>query len=81
MAKIFLDYLQDIKDLSQHTLDNIFRVFANSSVNLPINWTLLEGIETAIDTFIGYLLLDAWIGNSDHHHENWAFIDLKGKSY
>ena len=41
----------------------------------------LEDIETAIDTFIGYLLLDAWIGNSDRHHENWAFIDLEGKSY
>ena len=27
------------------------------------------------------MLLDAWIGNSDRHHENWAFIDLEGKSY
>jgi hypothetical protein len=81
LAQIFLDYPEDIKDLSQHTLDNIFRVFVNSSVNLPINWKPLEGIETAIDTLIGYLLLDAWIGNSDRHHENWAFIDLEEKSY
>jgi hypothetical protein len=81
LAEIFLDYPEDIKDLSQHTLDNIFRVFENSSVDLPRDWTPLEGIETAIDTFIGYLLLDAWIGNSDRHHENWAFIDLTGKTY
>ena len=81
LAQIFLDYPEDIKDLSQHTLDNIFRVLNNSSVNLPWNWTPLPGIETAIDTFIGYLLLDAWIGNSDRHHENWAFIDHQGKSY
>ncbi|MBW4623285.1 MAG: hypothetical protein KME17_28495 [Cyanosarcina radialis HA8281-LM2] len=27
------------------------------------------------------MLLDAWIGNSDRHHENWAFIDLEGNSY
>jgi hypothetical protein len=77
LAKIFLDYPQDIKDLSQHTLNNIFRVFNNSSVDLSRDWILLEGIESAIDTFIGYLLLDAWIGNSDRHHENWAFINLE----
>lgn len=28
----------------------------------------------ARDVFVGYLLLDAWIGNSDRHHENWAII-------
>jgi hypothetical protein len=81
LAQIFLDYPEDINDLSSHTLNNIFRVFTNSSVNLPIKWTPSSGIETAVDTFIGYLLLDAWIGNSDRHHENWAFIDLEGKSY
>ncbi|MEM9881713.1 MAG: hypothetical protein AAF800_02200 [Planctomycetota bacterium] len=26
--------------------------------------------------FVGYLLLDAWIGNTDRHHENWGVIDL-----
>jgi hypothetical protein len=81
LAQIFLDYRADINNLSQHTLDNIFRVFVNYSVDLPIKWTPLAGIETAVDIFIGYLLLDAWIGNSDRHHENWAFIDLEGKSY
>jgi hypothetical protein len=81
LAKIFLNYPEDIKDISQHTLNNIFCVFTTSSVDLPRDWQPLEGIETGIDTFIGYLLLDAWIGNSDRHHENWAFIDLEGKSY
>jgi hypothetical protein len=81
LAKICLDYPQDIKDLSQHTLNNVFDVLENPSVNLPLHWQPLDGIETAIDVFIGYLLLDAWIGNSDRHHENWAFIDLESKSY
>ncbi|MGL5079164.1 MAG: hypothetical protein ACRDBG_25470 [Waterburya sp.] len=30
---------------------------------------------------IGYLLLDAWIGNSDRHHENWAFISSESQTY
>lgn len=27
-------------------------------------------------TFLGYLLLDAWIGNQDRHHENWGVISM-----
>jgi hypothetical protein len=81
LAAVCLDYPQNITDLSQHTLYNIFHIFKNFSINLPLHWTPLAGIETGIDTFVGYLLLDAWIGNSDRHHENWAFIDCEGKSY
>lgn len=29
--------------------------------------------------FAGYLLLDAWIGNTDRHHENWGLINHGGK--
>jgi hypothetical protein len=32
------------------------------------------GIETALDVFIGYLMLDAWIANQDRHHENWGAL-------
>ena len=49
-----------------------------SLVDLPLNWQAPHNIKAAIDTFIGYLLLDAWIGNSDRHHENWGFINFNG---
>ena len=32
------------------------------------------GIESALDYFVGYVMLDAWIANPDRHHENWAAI-------
>lgn len=32
---------------------------------------------TAWDVFVGYLVLDALIGNTDRHHENWAAIVSK----
>lgn len=67
--------------LSQHTIDNVFNAIGDASLNLPINWTPPEGISHARETFVGYLLLDAWIGNSDRHHENWAFISLQEKIY
>lgn len=37
------------------------------------------GIVSMVDYFIGYVLLDAWIANTDRHHENWAAI-RDGKS-
>ena len=58
---------------SQHTLSNIFevmdRVFARS--------------ETAIRakrTIVSYTVLDALIGNTDRHHENWGLL-LRRQDY
>jgi len=75
------NYPEDTKDLSQHTIDNIFSSIIDISPNIPIGWEPIKGISYAIETFVGYLLLDAWIGNSDRHHENWAFISWQEKIY
>lgn len=32
------------------------------------------GIDTALDIFAGYLMLDAWVANQDRHHQNWGAI-------
>ncbi len=66
--------------ISQHTIDVVLRVIAGESVNLPIGWTPPSGIQKAVDVFVGYLLLDAWIGNGDRHHENWGIIRIKTTS-
>jgi hypothetical protein len=59
---------------SQHTIDVVLSAIELSQVQLPPDWDALEGIETARDLFIGYILLDALIGNGDRHHENWGFV-------
>ena len=33
-----------------------------------------DGVQTALDIFVGYVMLDAWIANQDRHHENWAAL-------
>ncbi len=33
---------------------------------------LADVLGDAADQFVGYLLFDAWVGNMDRHHENWA---------
>jgi hypothetical protein len=64
-------------NLSQHTIDLVLRVLSDESVNLPIGWTAPSGVFIAVEVFVGYLLLDAWIGNGDRHHENWGIVRNK----
>lgn len=58
-----------------HTIDAVA-----SAVQLlkppPPEWmtSVPEGIETSLDVFVGYIMLDAWIANQDRHHENWAAL-------
>jgi hypothetical protein len=44
---------------------------AINEVQPPINDTTLK---TAVDWFYGYLVLDAVIGNTDRHHDNWGAL-------
>lgn len=60
--------------VTQHTIDIVLNVIEDNSVNLPLDWTAPNGIQKAVEVFVGYLLLDAWIGNGDRHHENWGIV-------
>lgn len=73
------DYGQD--DLpryrnTNHTLRRVVAYLRASSdlVGAPYGWTQTPALRTAIDFFIGYLMLDAWIGNQDRHDENWGLL-------
>lgn len=66
--------------VSQHTIDIVLKAIKNESINLPLSWTAPSSIQTAVEVFVGYLLLDTWIGNGDRHHENWGFVRKKAAS-
>lgn len=64
----------------KHTVEAVVSVLGSIeppsdqwSTNIP------QGIESALDVFIGYVMLDAWIANQDRHHENWGGIFQSGK--
>lgn len=59
--------------VAKHTIEAVFGAFRELKVQLP-RGDLLASITTAAQLFVGYLMLDAWIGNTDRHHENWALI-------
>ena len=63
-----------VYSLSQHTIAIVLEALTRPGLQPPLDWTPPVGITEAISTFVGYLLLDAWIGNGDRHHENWGFI-------
>ncbi len=52
---------------SDHTLGNILRVMDHVFAEGPDR-------NKALATFMGYLVLDALVMNTDRHHENWALV-------
>jgi len=46
-----------------------FRVAQHPSILTPE-----PDIQTALDVFVGYLLLDSLIANTDRHHANWGIL-------
>jgi hypothetical protein len=59
-----------------HTVERVILNLRNWVPALPIEWNPPPFVRNAVDTFIGYLLLDALVGNTDRHHENWGVIRL-----
>lgn len=63
-----------LRRVPQHTLKTVFAAFEKRGVRCPVGFHLPDGVTTAADLFSGYLVLDALIGNTDRHHENWAVV-------
>ena len=59
---------------TKHTLDLVLDTIDYFSNIMPVSYHDHRSILTAIDLFLGYLLLDALIGNTDRHHENWGVL-------
>lgn len=59
--------------VSHHTVDGVAAAMQTLSLPPP-PWSdeLPVEVKTALEAFVGYVMLDAWIANQDRHHENWA---------
>lgn len=66
-------YPKQEKKTHKHSVETIFTTFEPLKIQLPKEPAPPQ-ITTAQQVFLGYLMLDAWIGNTDRHHENWALI-------
>lgn len=60
--------------VSAHTLDRVLQTLQHRRPLLPLRWEAPGAITSASEVFVGYLLLDALVGNTDRHHENWGVV-------
>jgi hypothetical protein len=62
-------------DAVAHTPGAVRDALERLRVGLPDpSEALPKGVDDAYGVFAGYLMLDAWIGNTDRHHENWGVL-------
>lgn len=61
-----------LRGVTKHTVDAVLRRL--STIDAPA--ASVAQLRSAADVFVGYLLLDALIVNSDRHHENWGVLQL-----
>ncbi len=61
----------------KYTLDLTLTVLSDDALDVRVHpaWDLPADVHTVTDVFVGFLLLDAWIGNTDRHDNNWGVIE------
>lgn len=64
----------------QHTVRRVMLQLGIDSFKLPLDHNLPTDINSVSDVFVGYLLLDALVGNQDRHFENWGSYWFLGKA-
>jgi hypothetical protein len=57
-----------------HTIPRVFRLLSAPALRTPLGWDADPGNLSAAEVFVGYLMLDALIGNQDRHDENWGLV-------
>jgi hypothetical protein len=59
---------------SEHTVAAVLDALDRDQVTAP-SAGAEPSLVSGADWFIGYLMLDALLGNTDRHHENWAVLE------
>ena len=61
----------------KYTLDLSLDVLGDGKLNVQLdpNWPLPTDVTTVPEAFLGFLLIDAWIGNTDRHDNNWGILE------
>jgi len=75
LVRLIRDYPgQKFFRVRQHTLRRVLAIA--QGISPPIGFEPFVGVVSAVDVFVGYLMLDVWIANQDRHHENWGLISM-----
>jgi hypothetical protein len=60
-----------------YTLDLTLNVLGDDELDVRLDpaWSLPAEVSTVPEAFLGFLLIDAWIGNTDRHDNNWGVME------
>jgi hypothetical protein len=65
----------NLDDPRQYTIENVLKALDLADVNIPSNWQQpIPGIDTGAKLFVGYMMLDCLVNNSDRHDHNWGVM-------
>jgi len=85
MAQSLPDYPVDsprrLVRIPTYTVDNVLGAITASEANAPLGFAGRPEVQGALAVFVGYLMLDALIANSDRHHRNWAVVEVGGDTF
>jgi len=70
---------KEFRKVSQHSIDNLIKVLSSRVIRLPDSHSFPSGIGNSVDLFLGYLMLDVFVGNTDRHHQNWGILGRIGE--
>lgn len=59
-----------------HTVERVLGAVSLPDIQPPWGFQPFNSVREAAHVFLGYLLLDAIVGNQDRHHQNWGFLLL-----
>jgi len=57
-----------------YQVNNVIKALSDNNIGLPPNSKVPEGINDAADMFVGILMMDAAVGNSDRHDRNLDIV-------
>ncbi|MCY3831069.1 MAG: HipA domain-containing protein [Rhodospirillaceae bacterium] len=73
LARVSVEYDATLRyEQRRHTVSLVMGYIREARAEPPSEWQHPE--IDACGVFLGYLLLDALIGNTDRHHENWGML-------
>ena len=65
----------NLDDPQQYTIENVLRALDLADVKPPSNWQQqIPAIDTGAKLFVGYMMLDCLVNNSDRHDHNWGVM-------
>jgi hypothetical protein len=65
----------NLDDPRQYTIENVLKALDLADVKVPSNWQQpIAGIDTGAKLFVGYMMLDCLVNNSDRHDHNWEVM-------